>query len=316
MASASTYIIIVTYNGLTWLKRCLKSCGNYPVVVVDNASTDGTVGFIEQQFPNITLLKQETNLGFGQANNLGISYALNHGAKQVFLLNQDAYLVDDALEQLVTFQKTHPEYWVLSPLHVTPGLDRLDENFSHYVNYKNNACFYSDYVLGHPIKPVYEVPFVNAAAWLVSLKCLNTVGGFDPLFFHYGEDDNYCQRVLFHGGKIGIIPNVKVIHDRVDREKHPIEPFSEAYYQHKLKNFKKRHANVNTFDVSVLNKKISSYKKPIIKAFCKGQFKRFKRLKHEQQLFITARQDILKSVEQNKQQGATYLPLTQNKTNG
>ncbi|UKM63642.1 glycosyltransferase family 2 protein [Flavobacteriaceae bacterium GSB9] len=309
MVKPTTYIIIVTYNGLKWLKRCLKSCGNYPVLVVDNASSDGTVGYIEQQFPNVTLLKQETNLGFGAANNIGMSYALNHGAKQVFLLNQDAYVVDDALEQLIAFQKTHPEYWVLSPLHVTPSLDRLDENFSHYVNYKNNASFYSDYVLGNPIKPVYEVPFVNAAAWLVSLKCLNTVGGFDPMFFHYGEDDNYCQRVLFHGGKIGVVPNAKVIHDRVDRVQHPIEPFSEAYYQHKLKNFKKRHANVNAFDGVVIEKTITKYKRQIIKALLLGRFKQAKRLRYEQQLYITAKHAIVKSVAQNKEPGATHLNL-------
>ncbi|MBZ9787851.1 glycosyltransferase [Psychroflexus sp. CAK57W] len=97
----NTYVIIVTYNAMSWIDRCLQSTGDYPVVVVDNASTDQTVVHIQSNYPKATLLPQNKNLGFGQGNNVGISYALNQGAEHVFLLNQDAYLVVDVLEQFI-----------------------------------------------------------------------------------------------------------------------------------------------------------------------------------------------------------------------
>lgn len=94
-------IIIVTYNAMPWIDHCLQSTGNYAVIVVDNASTDQTVFHIQSNYTKDTLLPQNNNLGFGQENNVGISYALKQGAEHVFLLNQDAYLVDDVLEQII-----------------------------------------------------------------------------------------------------------------------------------------------------------------------------------------------------------------------
>ena len=61
--------------------------------------------------------------------------------------------------------------------------------------------------------PIYETTFVNAAAWLISKKCLLAVGGFDPLYPHYGEDTDYIQRAQYFGFKIGIVPSVKIWHD-------------------------------------------------------------------------------------------------------
>ena len=89
------FIIIVTYNAMPWLSKCLESTKPYAIVVVDNNATDGTVSYIKENYPLITILPQKENLGFGQANNIGMSYALKQGADYVFLLNQDAYLEND-----------------------------------------------------------------------------------------------------------------------------------------------------------------------------------------------------------------------------
>ena len=82
------FVVIVTYNGVQWIRKCLQSCQDYPVVVVDNQSTDATVEIIQNEFPKVHLIEESKNHGFGQANNIGISYALNKGADYVFLLNQ------------------------------------------------------------------------------------------------------------------------------------------------------------------------------------------------------------------------------------
>ena len=112
------FVIVVTYNGMEWYERCFSSfrSSTIPVttVVVDNDSQDGSVDYIRREFPEIVVIKSPENLGFGKANNIGIRYALDHGADYVFLLNQDAWIDPDALERLVSIHKKHPEYGLLS----------------------------------------------------------------------------------------------------------------------------------------------------------------------------------------------------------
>lgn len=135
-------IVIVTYNGMLWLPRCLNSTKSYSVIIVDNNSTDGTVNYVLTNFPDIILIQQKINIGFGQANNIGISYALEQGAKHFFLLNQDAYLEPGCIERLIKAQVRSPEYGILSPLQLNGQGDRLDQRFSYYLNYQANPDFF------------------------------------------------------------------------------------------------------------------------------------------------------------------------------
>lgn len=277
----NTHIIIVTYNGMTWLEKCLASSKNYPVVVVDNHSSDETVSFIESHYPDATLLQQTTNLGFGQANNLGISYALNQGAEYVFLLNQDAYLQEDCIERLIAVRKDNPDYGILSPIHLNGQGNKLDQNFSNYVNYNANEDFYSDFVLNKHKRQVYAVPFVNAAGWLLSKEILKTVGGFDPLFFHYGEDDNYCQRARYHGYKIGVVPNAFLKHDREYRPSKQINRGSEEYFELVARKLKTRYADINQNNFRDLNILFRKRQKDRIKAIIKFKFSNLSYLNNE-----------------------------------
>lgn len=299
------FIIIVTFNGVNWLDKCLESCSNYPVIIVDNASTDETVFFIETNYPKVKLLKQPENLGFGQANNIGIRYALDQDAEHVFLLNQDAYLVDNVLEELMTFQKQHPKYGILSPIHITGDKKRLDKNFSIFMRQENSGQFYSDFVLGNTLAIVYQVPFVNAAAWLISRKCLETVGGFDPLFFHYGEDENYCQRVLFHDLKIGVLPRYYVIHDRQHRKRPQIKPFNDLYFQTAMIRYKTILANILT--TNAINVKKMQLKRMILKSLIQLRFKRVFGVKKELNLLHKLIPQINESRNRNSIKGNHYL---------
>src|ERR1700760_3358667 len=99
------YTIIVSYNAEHLIADCLTSVLNSTilnsVIVVDNFSTDNTVQIIKNKFPGIQLIENEKNLGFGMANNIGISVAVKDQADYVLLLNQDAFLEKDTLEKLV-----------------------------------------------------------------------------------------------------------------------------------------------------------------------------------------------------------------------
>lgn len=216
------FVIIVSYKGHQWYERCFTSLRNseYPVqtIVIDNASNDGTVEYIREHFPEIHLIESKENLGFGRANNLGMRYALDHGCDYVFLLNQDAWIEPNTIGELVRIAEKYPEYGILGPVQVNNERTRvLNGVIQFLINPDNvNHKLFSDLILGN-VEEVYPVAEINAAAWLLPRKTLETIGGFDPIFLHYGEDWNYLSRVLYHGLKVGLIPHVQVVHDCKDR---------------------------------------------------------------------------------------------------
>lgn len=214
--------IVVTYNGLKWYKKCFDSlrASIVPVetIVVDNKSGDDTVAYIKEHYPEIILVESEHNLGFGKGNNIGFEYAIEQKADFVLLLNQDAWIKPDTIEKLVDKMIESPEYGILSPIHLSGAENALDFNFSYYIFPDRCPDLISDFVInGKAEDKIYPVKFVNAALWLISRKCLHNLGGFEPLFPHYGEDENYINRLEYHNYKIGIYPKTFGVHDR-DRE--------------------------------------------------------------------------------------------------
>ena len=210
--------IIVAYNGIQWYEQCFSSLLNSTIpneiIVVDNASNDDTVKFIKEKYPEIELIVNDENLGFAKANNIGIEYALRKGADFIFLLNQDAWVEKDTLNTLVEVFLSVPDAGIVSPIHLNGSNTGLDLGFVDYISRYNTPDFISDLFIGK-LNSWYKTDFVNAAAWLLSRKCIEKVGGFDTsLFYHYGEDDNYCQRVCYHNIGIYISTVAKIYHDR------------------------------------------------------------------------------------------------------
>ena len=207
--------VVVTYNGAGWIRDCLQSLADshHPVttIVVDNGSTDSTLTLVSA-FPDVICLPQKTNLGFGQANNTGIRLALSRQARWVLLLNQDARIEPETVARLVRVSVTHPGFGILSPFHLDGEGAHLDGRFAGFLS-RAGVGLLSDLYLGRR-QEVYSTEFVNAAAWLVTRDCLDTVGGFDPLYFLYGEDNDYCHRARWHGFEIGLVPSAIIFHDR------------------------------------------------------------------------------------------------------
>lgn len=209
----SLWTVIVTHNGEPWLETCLNSLSGFQVAVVDNASTDQTLKIIAD-FPQIQVIRLYKNVGFGQANNIGIRYALANGATSVFLLNQDAWVAPGTLEKLMQYAKANPQYGLLSPIHLLASGKAIEVGFIHDVV---GSLFFSDLYMGKT-QPIYPVEKVNAAAWLLSSHCIQEIGGFDPLFFMYGEDFDLCNRLRYHGWEIGVVTNAVIFHDKVYRK--------------------------------------------------------------------------------------------------
>lgn len=212
---ADVLVIIVTWNGMKWLEKCIKSVNASTVpadiFIIDNGSTDGTVKWIwDNTSESVKLHVAEKNLGFGAANNIGLAYAAEKGYRYVYLLNQDAYLEPDTIDLLIkAFESPWGKgYGILSPIQNDSSGKRQDANFQRH-------C---EKALIKDSAPIAKVNFVMAAHWMINLEALRAVGGFSPSFTQYGEDDNYIHRLEFHGLRCGVVRKARAIHDRESRE--------------------------------------------------------------------------------------------------
>ncbi|MFD2917456.1 glycosyltransferase family 2 protein [Psychroserpens luteus] len=226
------YVIIVTYNGAPWIDKCLGSLRNSTiplnVLVIDNNSADNSRDLITQNFPEVELILSPENLGFGRANNIGLKRVKDDKANFAFLLNQDAWIEPNTIEILVNNANKDKTFGILSPVHLDGSGNSLDFNFSKYLSPEFTNDFLSDAYVNN-LKAIYSSKFANAAAWLISLECVEKLGGFDPIFPHYGEDDDYLNRLFFVNFKLGIVPSAKICHDRINK------PWAEMQFNLKRK---------------------------------------------------------------------------------
>jgi GT2 family glycosyltransferase len=274
------YCIIVTFNGEKWIEKCLESIElsniRLNTIIIDNGSNDKTIEIIKQ-FSNVELIESGANLGFGKANNIGITMALNNGADYVFLLNQDAWVEHDTIDKLILAHVKNESFDIISPIHLNGKGDKLDLLFSVFIEPRKCPDLYSDIYCNSVEDRIYEVEFVNAAAWLLTRNCFSTIGGFSPVFYHYGEDDNYCLRARFHGLKVGVYPLTKIFHDK-DYTPSKYDDPERILERQKLVLY------ADPGRAQLIDSDIYIYKMAVIKAFLKLQFKEgrdfYKKFKH------------------------------------
>lgn len=232
---------------MPWVDKCLPSLLSsiYPVdiVVLDNGSGDGSVDYVKTHYPSVMVVDNHANLGFGKANNIGIHHAIDHGYDAVLLINQDAWMDADALGKMMDVLAIHPDYGIISPIHKNGKGNQLDKGFAVYTAL-------SDIQHLPTKKDVVEVPFINAAIWLIKVETLKKTGLFAPLFYHYGEDKDLANRMTYYHYKIGYVPSASGYHDREFR-KTGREKYYWSEYVYHLSEF----ANINY---------------PIAKAIAKG----------------------------------------------
>lgn len=296
------FSIIVTYNATrnNWLQKCLdsllQSTLKPEIVIVDNLSTDETVETVKSKYPSVHLIENKENKGFGGANNQGLKYALESGGEYFFLLNQDAWVENDTIEKLVYQLKINPEYGIVSPLHLNGDGSALDLKFSNQISPYSCPNLYSDFVLNKVKDEIYETKFVCAAAWMISKACLKKVGGFNPTFFHYGEDDNYCHRLHYHKLKIGIYPKTSIFHDRKDRPKSHYEERDEQNKRTILNQL----SNPNISSINHLYQTKKQIKTKILKSKILLQKDAYKHLKKELEMIELYEEEIVKNLEKSK----------------
>ncbi len=304
------YAIVVTYEGINWIDTCLSSLlkSHIPVhvLVVDNHSKDGTVQKVKKDYPSVEIIENKSNIGFGQANNIGFRKAIDDHADYIFLLNQDAWIEPDAIKVLVAHAEINNDYGLLSPIQLNGDKSALDQVFASHLMQGEFPRFYSDlFIKRNDLKGVYPVAYIPAAAWLLPINTIKTVGGFDPIFQHYGEDDNYLQRIKFFDLKIGICPESIVYHDKkfeteeeIKQRENSLEVFE--------KDLKVNYAHVN------VKRNLTKYGVNMAFQSCrqllKLDFKAFRNNMQRLAVICGSYSKIKRSLKTNKIPGLHYIP--------
>lgn len=301
-----TLIIIVTYNGVDWLDKCIEPLydkKNIELFIVDNASSDITCSVIENKYPKSMLVKSDINLGFGKANNIGLEYSIRNKFDFVFLLNQDASISEESLYRLINISIENPTYGIISPVHFKND-NEIENLFSSYLK----KTFFKEFI-GDQIH-AEEIDFVNAALWLIPIEVVKEIGGFNPLFFHYGEDVDYLHRVKYFKYKVVYINGVKGFHYR-DYNKNKIRknaskkmhfgPWPVRYYSIM--------SNVNATLLSVLISTVGLFVISLIKHLLKRNFNSVKwDLKIGKQVLFKL-PEVLKNRKTLKKSGPNFLSI-------
>jgi GT2 family glycosyltransferase len=184
------------------------SYSNFRTVVIDNGSTDDSVGHITTQFPDVELIEAGSNLGFAGGCNVGIAHALATGADYVWLLNNDATVEPSALRELVDKAcASLRNAAVGSAIYCAEETDRLQA----WGGGKVNFWLGRSHTFVRPVRDE-EVQFITGASLLLSRAAIEDVGVLDEGFFMYWEDADYCFRLRRAGWRLAVAGRSKVWH--------------------------------------------------------------------------------------------------------
>lgn len=221
-------VVVVNYNTAALLRDCLSAIyavanrASIEVIVVDNASVDGSVTMVREAFPDVHLLTQSTNLGFGTANNVGVASA---SAPYVMLLNSDAVLLEDTGAALVQYLRDHPDVMCAGPRIVLPNGERQDRAFGNLPSLWRVLlqCLNISRVFPwfraiegidgrHRPGPEDDVGWITGVCMVMRRADFQAVGGFDPSIFMYCEDIDLCARFSQKGGRVVRVDRYAVLH--------------------------------------------------------------------------------------------------------
>lgn len=210
------YVVIVTYCAESFIEKTINSISSSTIdlelIIIDNNSCDKTTEILHK-FSNIRLIQNKKNIGFGRACNQGMKIALEENADYVVLINQDVEIYPDTIEKLIQIHKKNPQVGIISPLQLNN--ENKPASLVYHWFLKSNRSFFDD-LFNNKVQELYEIAFASASFWLIPKEILSIVGGFNPLFFMYGEDTEYCNRVRFHGYKIAIAPHIHYKHYKIN----------------------------------------------------------------------------------------------------
>lgn len=210
---AEVSCVVLNWNGWADTLECLgslKECAysHLTIIVVDNGSTDDSVGRIKAAYPDILLLESENNLGFSGGNNIGIRRALDTGADYIWLLNNDARPAPDALCALVTKAVSDKSIGAVASICYYAD---APSTVQAWAGSRVNLWIGYGGLCTEPHKDDW-FDSLNGTSMLVSRAAIEHVGLLDEGFFLYWEDTEFCLRLRERGWRIAAAPGSRVLH--------------------------------------------------------------------------------------------------------
>ena len=228
MTPVSLSVVIVSWNAKAYLEECLQSLaedvydGPMEIVVVDNASSDGSADMVKRQFPAVTLIRNAANLGFSRANNIGIRRCTGD---YIALVNSDIHVLKGCLSELVAFCESQADVGVVGPKII--GRDgKRQVSHKGFPRLWNSLCralaldvllprmaLFNGYLQWHEAPDgVTPVDILSGCFLVAKRRAIDQVGLLDERFFIYGEDMDWCKRFWHAGWQVVFVPFAEAIH--------------------------------------------------------------------------------------------------------
>lgn len=223
-------IVIVSYNTSDLLNNCLSSLEAWieanshtgEIIVIDNASTDGTASMIRRRFPDVQLIENRRNTGFAAANNQGMRAAKG---RYIVLLNPDTTVLGDAFGQLADFLDRNQNVGIVGPRLVYPdgSVQSSRRRFPTRITGYLESTIIQDYWPDNPVVRRYyfedrpndqtqSVDWLVGACLMVRREAIESAGLLDERYFMYSEEVEWCYRLKRHGWQIVYLPSAAVVH--------------------------------------------------------------------------------------------------------
>lgn len=253
--------VIVSWNAKDFLLDCLRSIKgrgagkSIEIIVVDNASTDGSPEEVEREFPGVKLIRNETNKGFAAANNIGIEQSTG---KYICLINSDVWVLENCLDRLCDYMDSNPSIGMVAPKILNPDMT-LQVSCRRFPGLWNNFCpafgmnrvfgetrfFGGEHMFFFRHDVVRRVNVLVGCFLMVRREALDVVGLLDERFFMYVEDIDWCRRVWAAGWEVVFFPDAQAIHYRGGSSSNAPAKFAMEQERARLQYWKKYHGGLS-----------------------------------------------------------------------
>jgi GT2 family glycosyltransferase len=270
MCQVDISIIIINWNTKILLVGCIYSIYkylkniNFEIIIIDNNSSDGSVDAICSHYPEVRLIANCNNVGFGRANNQAMRVARG---RYFLLLNSDTLIIDDSIQGMVEWMDSEPSVGLagckllyedrsLQPScrrFPTPGL-ALIEAFWLYRLWPRRRRGELMLAACWPHNRIRDVDWVSGAVMLVRREVFDATGGFDERIFMYGEDMEWCMRIRDLGWRITFVPDRCVVHlEHKSADKKYGQGRVELCQRTLYEVYRRRHGHAATYALLLIN---------------------------------------------------------------
>lgn len=229
----SVFVLVLSSRAeLADTAECLASLqeSDYPslhIVLIDNGSLDDTLAAVRARFAGVEIIENGRNLGFAPGNNVGISYALDHTADYIFLLNNDTVVDTAAISRLVALGERHPNVGIIGPV-IGSYFDHTKQYLGGTIYWEHGAAsenYYSDKLPAE----IIDTDYVSGCALMIKSSVVRKIGLLDPAFFIYFEDVDWSIRCI-RAGYRAVVAATSVIYHKGTPDRYHRKSELAAYY--------------------------------------------------------------------------------------